>query len=219
MILFIHPRRSPILADNVVATSQPLATQAGLSIMQQGGNAVDAAIATAAALTVVEPTSNGLGSDAFCVLWDGKKLHGLNASGRSPAGWIADRFPDGMPEAGWDSVTVPGAVSAWVELSNRFGKLDLAQVLAPAIRYAKEGFIISPVVAAQWVVGALELKDQPGFADHFIPAGRVPQAGERFVNRAAAKTLKAIADTHGKAFYEGDIAEKIAAFPRHMVAP
>ena len=211
----VYPsRRSPILADNVVATSQPLATQAGLSIMQQGGNAVDAAIATAAALTVVEPTSNGLGSDAFCVLWDGKKLHGLNASGRSPAGWIADRFPDGMPEAGWDSVTVPGAVSAWVELSNRFGRLDLAQVLAPAIRYAKEGFIISPVVAAQWVVGALELKDQPGFADHFIPAGRVPQAGERFVNRAAAKTLKAIADTHGKAFYEGDIAEKIAAFSK-----
>nr|WP_321461337.1 gamma-glutamyltransferase family protein [uncultured Cohaesibacter sp.] len=207
-------RRSPVLADNVVATSQPLATQAGLSILQQGGNAVDAAIATAATLTVVEPTGNGLGSDAFCILWDGKRLHGLNASGRAPAGWTTERFPDGMPQKGWDSVTVPGAVSAWVELSERFGKLGLAAVLAPAIRYAREGFIISPVIGELWARGAASLKDQPGFADHFMPGGRVPKAGERFVNKAAARTLKAIAESHGKAFYEGEIADKIVAFSK-----
>ena len=143
----IYPsRRSPVLADNVVATSQPLATQAGLSILQQGGNAVDAAIATAAVLTIVEPSGNGLGSDAFCILWDGKELHGLNASGRAPAAWSPERFPDGMPQHGWDSVTVPGAISGWIALSERFGKLDLETVLAPAIRTAKEGFIVSPII-------------------------------------------------------------------------
>ncbi|WP_119307415.1 gamma-glutamyltransferase family protein [Cohaesibacter haloalkalitolerans] len=207
-------RRSPVLADNVVATSQPLATQAGLTILQRGGNAVDAAIATAATLTVVEPTGNGLGSDAFCILWDGRQLHGLNASGRAPAAWTEDRFPNGMPAHGWDSVTVPGAVSAWVELSERFGKLELSEVLAPAIHYAEEGFIVSPVIGALWSRGAATLKDQPGFADHFMPNGRAPKAGERFVNRALAKTLKAIAQTHGKAFYEGEIAEKIVAFSK-----
>nr|WP_321980867.1 gamma-glutamyltransferase family protein [uncultured Cohaesibacter sp.] len=207
-------RRSPVLADNVVATSQPLATQAGLTILQKGGNAVDAAIATAATLTVVEPTGNGLGSDAFCILWDGKQLHGLNASGRAPAAWTPERFPNGMPQHGWDSVTVPGAISAWVELSARFGKLDLAEVLAPAIRYAEEGFIVSPVIGELWARGAATLKSQSGFADHFMPGGRVPKAGERFVNKAAAKTLKAIAETHGKAFYEGEIAEKIVAFAK-----
>lgn len=124
-------RRSAVLADNVVATSQPLATQAGLRILQQGGNAVDAAVATAAALAVVEPTGNGLGSDAFCILWDGNELHGLNASGRAPAAWGPERFPEGMPRIGVDSVTVPGAVSAWVALIERFGALDLASVLAP----------------------------------------------------------------------------------------
>src|SRR5262245_54832210 len=117
---FPYPsQRMPVLARNVVATSQPLAAQAGLSMMMKGGNAVDAILATAITLTVVEPTSNGIGSDAFCILWDGKKLHGLNASGRSPAGWTADRFKGKtvMPTRGWDAVTVPGAVSAWVALS------------------------------------------------------------------------------------------------------
>ncbi|AWI84900.1 gamma-glutamyltransferase [Alloyangia pacifica] len=209
----VYPsRRSPVLAENVVATSQPLATQAGLTILQQGGNAVDAAIATAAALTVVEPTGNGLGSDAFCILWDGKQLHGLNASGRAPAAWSPERFPDGMPQHGWDSVTVPGAVSAWVELSERFGKLGLATVLAPAIRYAEEGFIVSPVIATLWAKGAETLGKQPGFAETFLPGGRAPKAGERFRNPGAARTLRAIADTKGRAFYEGEIAEEIIAF-------
>ena len=116
-------RRSPVLARNMVATSQPLAAQAGISMLGRGGNAVDAALATAITLTLVEPTGNGLGSDAFAIVWDGKELHGLNASGRSPAAWNPERFPDGMPERGWESVTVPGAVSAWVDLSQRFGKL------------------------------------------------------------------------------------------------
>ncbi|MEE4119842.1 MAG: gamma-glutamyltransferase, partial [Paracoccaceae bacterium] len=140
-------RRSPVLADNVVATSQPLAAQAGVSMLMRGGNAVDAAIAAAAVLTVVEPTGNGLGSDAFCILWDGTRLHGLNASGAAPAGWTPERFAgmSEMPFRGWESVTVPGAVSAWAALSERFGRLDLPTLLAPAIRYAAEGFVVSPV--------------------------------------------------------------------------
>ncbi|WP_417598650.1 gamma-glutamyltransferase family protein [Pararhodobacter oceanensis] len=207
-------RRSPILADNVVATSQPLATQAGLTILQQGGNAVDAAIATAAALVVVEPTGNGLGSDAFCILWDGKELHGLNASGRAPAAWSPERFAGGMPERGWDSVTVPGMVDAWVKLSERFGTLGLATVLAPAIRYAEEGFIVSPIIAALWARGAEVLGHQPGFAAIFMPNGRAPRAGEWFRNPGAARTLRLIAETKGRAFYEGEIAEEIAAFAK-----
>jgi hypothetical protein len=123
---FPYPsQRMPILARNAVATSQPLAAQAGLSMLYKGGNAVDAVLATAITLTVVEPTGSGIGSDAFAILWDGSKLHGLNASGRSPEGWTLDRFKGKttMPTKGWDAVTVPGAVSAWVALSERFGKL------------------------------------------------------------------------------------------------
>jgi gamma-glutamyltranspeptidase / glutathione hydrolase len=123
---FPYPsQRMPILARNAVATSQPLAAQAGLSMLYKGGNAVDAVLATAITLTVVEPTGNGIGSDAFAILWDGSKLHGLNASGRSPEGWALDRFKGRatMPTRGWDAVTVPGAVSAWVALSERFGKM------------------------------------------------------------------------------------------------
>ena len=118
-------RRSAVVARNVVSTSQPLAAQAGLSMLAQGGNAVAAALAAAITLTLVEPTGNGIGSDAFCILWDGDELHGLNASGRSPAGWTPAYFADheAVPMLGWDSVTVPGAVSAWVSLSERFGKL------------------------------------------------------------------------------------------------
>mgnify|MGYP000106120342 CR=1 FL=1 len=148
-------RRSPVLADNVVATSQPLAAQAGLAMLARGGNAVDAALASAIALTVVEPTGNGLGSDAFCILWDGKELHGLNASGRAPAGWTPERFAGRgkMPERGWDSVTVPGAVSAWAELSRRFGRLDFATLFEPALGYAENGFPVSPIIAGKVVKG------------------------------------------------------------------
>lgn len=207
-------RRSPVLADNIVATSQPLACQAGLNILRQGGNAVDAAIAVAATLTIVEPTGNGLGSDAFAILWDGNQLHGLNASGRAPKAWTPERFKNGMPERGWNSVTTPGAVSAWIELNQKFGRLPIAQVLAPAIHYAENGFIVSPVIAALWQKGANLLANQPGFAAHFMPNGRAPKAGERFINKAAAHTLRLIAETHGEAFYRGEIAEKIAAFSK-----
>src|SRR5436189_251517 len=147
---FPYPsRRSPVLARNVVATSQPLAAQAGLRMLLAGGNAVDAAVATAIALTVVEPTSNGIGSDAFAIVWDGKELHGLNASGRSPSAWEFELFAKlgQMPQRGWQSVTVPGAVSAWVELSGRFGKLAFEKLFQPAMEYAAEGFIVSPMVA------------------------------------------------------------------------
>ena len=138
-------RRMPLLAANCVATTQPLAAQAGLSMLQRGGSAVDAAIATAIALTVVEPVNNGLGSDLFAIVWDGDKLAGLNASGRSPAAWTPDRF-DGpeMPDAGWNTATVPGAVAGWVALNERFGRLPFEMLFEPAIRYARDGFQVTP---------------------------------------------------------------------------
>lgn len=207
-------RRSAVLADNVVAASQPLATQAGLAMLAKGGNAVDAAIATAITLTLVEPTGNGVGSDAFAIVWDGAQLHGLNASGRSPAAWSPDRFAahDKMPFRGWESVTVPGAVSAWVALSERFGKLPFADLFAPAIGYAENGFIVSPKVAELWRRAAETLSDQPGFAEGFLPGGKPPQAGERFVSKPLARTYRMIAETDGKAFYEGELAQEICAY-------
>ncbi|MCP1335286.1 gamma-glutamyltransferase family protein [Futiania mangrovi] len=206
-------RRSAVMADNMVATSHPLAAQAGLAMLAKGGNAVDAALATAIALTVLEPTGNGLGSDAFAILWDGKALHGLNASGRSPAAWTPARFAGhkAMPQRGWESVTVPGAVGAWMALSDRFGKLPFADLFAPAIRYAEHGFHVSPIIATLWQRGAAILKDQPGFAAHFMAGGRAPEAGERVRFPDTAATLARIAETKGEAFYRGDIAEKIAA--------
>src|SRR5215471_7104453 len=139
-------RRSPVFARNVVATSQPLATQAGVAALRAGGNALDAALATAITLTVVEPCSNGLGSDLFAIVWDGRELVGLNASGRAPAAWTPERFArlDAMPRAGWDTVTIPGAVSAWVALSRRFGKLPFADLFASAVGYARDGYPVSP---------------------------------------------------------------------------
>ena len=135
--------RKPLLAQNVVATSQPLAAQAGLQMLAAGGSAVDAILATAITLSLVEPVSNGIGSDAYALVWDGRKLHGLNASGRSPAAWTPDYFRDKseMPARGWDTVTVPGAVSAWVELHGKFGKLPFRKLFEPAIRYGREGFL------------------------------------------------------------------------------
>src|SRR6202161_69637 len=143
--------RKPVLATNAVCTSQPLAAQAGLRMLADGGNAVDAAIATAIALTVGEPVSNGIGSDAFAIVWDGRQLHGLNASGRSPAAWVPEYFGDnGVPLLGWHSVTVPGAVSAWVELHAKFGRLSFDRLFEPAIFYARNGFLLSPTIADPW---------------------------------------------------------------------
>ncbi|NNK17079.1 MAG: gamma-glutamyltransferase family protein [Sulfitobacter sp.] len=209
-------RRSAVAAENMVVTSHPLAAQAGVGMLAQGGNAVDAALATAIALTVLEPTGNGIGSDAFAILWDGSELHGLNASGRSPAAWNAERFADhsDMPYRGWESVTVPGAVSSWVALSDRFGKLPFAKLFEPAIGYAEKGFPVSPVIAALWARAGEDLGTQPGFAETFMPGGSTPKAGEFFASPGHARTLARIAETKGKAFYEGEIAEEIAAYAK-----
>jgi gamma-glutamyltranspeptidase/glutathione hydrolase len=209
-------QRMPVLAANVVATSQPLAAQAGLRMLLKGGNAVDAALATAITLSVVEPTMNGIGSDAFALVWDGARLHGLNASGRAPNAWTPERFAgrSGMPATGWDAVTVPGVVSGWAALSAKFGRLPFAELFAPAIRYAESGFLVSPTVARQWQTQGPQLMDQPGFAQAFLPEGRVPLTGELFRNPAQARTLQAIAESRGEAFYRGSLAEKIAAASR-----
>jgi gamma-glutamyltranspeptidase/glutathione hydrolase len=211
--------RLPVFARNLVATSHPLAAQAGLRMLAQGGNAVDAAIATAAAMTVCEPVSNGLGSDAFCILWDGQALHGLNASGRAPAAWTPDyfhrRYGTGArtpPKRGMDAVTVPGAVSAWVALSERFGRLPFADLMAPAAEIAERGYAVPVVVQRKWAAAVAELQGQPGFAGSFLPNGRAPQVGERFRFPAAARALRAIGDTRGAAFYQGEIAQAIARF-------
>ncbi|MFK8081654.1 MAG: gamma-glutamyltransferase family protein [Granulosicoccus sp.] len=206
-------QRSAVMAENMVVASQPLAGQAGLSMLAQGGNAVDAALAAAITLTQVEPTGNGLGSDAFAIVWDGKQLHGLNASGRSPAAWSPERFKKtgGIPDRGWDTVTVPGAVAGWVELHEKFGRLAFEKLFEPAINYAENGFVVSPIIGKLWTGAAIELKDQPGFSDHFVPAGKAPCAGERFTSKAAARTLKSIAESKGESFYRGDLAELMAA--------
>jgi gamma-glutamyltranspeptidase / glutathione hydrolase len=207
--------RSPLMARNVVATSQALASQAGLRMLLKGGNAVDAAIAAAAALTIVEPVSNGLGSDNFAILWDGKELHGLNSSGVAPAAWNPEYFRrkhgDKMPMRGWDTVTTPGAVAGWVALSERFGKLPFADLLEPAIELAERGHGVGRIVSDKWGRQVPGLKDQPGYAEAFMPRGRAPEPGERFVFAAAGATLRQIALTKGEAFYRGEIAEKLVA--------
>ncbi len=208
-------QRSPVFARNVVSTSHPMAAQAGLRMLQAGGNAVDAAIATAAVMTIVEPCSNGLGSDAFCILWDGKELHGLNASGTAPQAWTPDYFKAKYgadaktpPKRGWDSVTVPGAVAGWVALHARFGKLPFADLLAPAIDTAERGYAVPVIIQQKWRNAASleELTSQPGFAQAFLPRGRAPQVGEQFAFPDAARTLRLIAQSKGEAFYRGEIA-------------
>lgn len=204
--------RMPILATNVVCTSQPLAAQAGLRMLADGGNAVDAAVATAITLTVVEPVSNGIGSDAFSIVWDGQKLHGLNASGRSPSAWTPEYFGgNAVPVLGWNSVTVPGAVSAWVELHARFGRLPFETLFEPAISYGRNGFLVSPTVAAQWAAQGPLFASQPGFADAFMPGGRAPKPGELFTFPDHAATLEKIAATNGEEFYRGELAAKLEA--------
>ena len=212
--------RVPVMGRNVVSTSHPFAAQAGIKIIQQGGNAIDAAIAAAAALMIVEPVSNGLGSDCFAIVWDGKELHGLNASGTAPQSWSPEYFSkkygadaSGMadrPKRGWDSVTVPGALAGWEQLHKRFGSLPLGDLLQPAIEIAERGYAMAPIVAHKWAAAIPELRDQPGFAQAFMPHGRAPEIGEIFRFKAAAKTLKSIAKSGIREFYEGEIAQAIA---------
>jgi gamma-glutamyltranspeptidase / glutathione hydrolase len=217
-------QRLPVFGRNVVATSHPVAVQAGMRMLMKGGNAIDAAIAAAAVMTIVEPVSNGLGSDAFCIVWDGERLHGLNASGGAPAAWTPAYFQSkygtqakAPPKRGWDSVTVPGAVAGWVALSERFGKLPFGDLFEPAIDVGERGYAV-PVVVHQKMAAAAavpELASQPGFAQAFMPRGRAPNVGERFVFAAAARTLRAIAATRGSAYYHGEIA---AAIEQHAMA-
>lgn len=211
---FPYPsRRMPVLARNAVATSQPLAAQAGLRMLLAGGNAVDAALAAAMALTVVEPTSNGIGSDAFAILWDRNALYGLNSSGRSPQAWSPQRFAGrtAMPPLGWDTVTVPGAVAAWAALSGRFGKRPFAELFQPAIDYARNGFPVSPITASRWRQAQTLYSQFAEINRTFFPEGRAPQPGELFRCPDQADTLAAIADSRGETFYRGSIARKIAA--------
>jgi gamma-glutamyltranspeptidase / glutathione hydrolase len=204
--------RKPVLARNVVATSQPLAAQAGLQMIANGGSAVDAVLATAITLTLVEPVSNSIGSDAFVIVWDGAHLHRLNASGRSPAAWTPEFFGgNAIPALGWNSVTVPGAVSAWTELHAKFGRLPFAKLFEPAINYGRNGFLVSPTIAAQWAELGPLVAAQPGFAEAFLPDGRAPQPGDRFRFADHAATLEKIAATNGEAFYRGELAVAMEA--------
>jgi gamma-glutamyltranspeptidase / glutathione hydrolase len=212
--------RRPVMigAAGAVATSQPLATLAGIQTLCIGGNAVDAAISMAITLTIVEPTSNGIGSDAFALVWDGK-LHGLNASGKSPQNLPLEPFAelDAMPNLGWLTTTVPGAVSAWYSLWKRWGKLPFEQLFDTAIRYAEEGFPVSPEVARNWqrsqqVYLPLHGAEFKPFQEVFFPGQRAPRVGEIWRSPAHAETLRAIATSHGEAFYQGKLADAIAEF-------
>jgi gamma-glutamyltranspeptidase / glutathione hydrolase len=211
-------RRVVMGSRGAVATSQPLAAQAGMEMLWAGGNAVDAAVAMAIALTVLEPTSNGIGGDAFALVWDGE-LHGLNASGRSAAGLTAAHWQElsEMPQLGWLSVTVPGAVSGWRSLWERWGNLPFEQLFAPAIRYAREGFPVSPETAISWQrAESLFLSQrQPLFAPFqatFFAGDRAPKVGEIWASPAHANTLTQIATSGGDAFYRGELAQRLVAF-------
>lgn len=224
--LGVAGRRQPLFVRRGgVATSQPVAAQVGLAVLHGGGNAVDAAVATAAALTVVEPTSNGLGSDAFALVWDGNRLHGLNGSGRAGRAWRAEDLRAGghteMPRHGWASVTVPGAVRAWADLHARFGRLPFAELLEPAATLAEEGFAVSPVVAASWatavVAATARARAHPDpaeeeFLRHFAPEGRAPGVGEVWRSAATAATLRALGASAGTDLYTGEAAERLVAF-------
>src|SRR5215475_7003626 len=187
--------RSAVRAMNgMVATSQPLASAAGLRILQQGGNAVDAAVAAAATLCVVEPMMVSPGGDMFAIVWDAKRkeLKGLNASGRSPAAISIDELKrrgiNQMPSDGIHTVTVPGAVDGWAKLLERYGTMKLDRVLRPAIEYAERGFPVTDVIAADWQTG-LSHKDESDFAATYLPQGRPPEPGEIFANKNLAGTL------------------------------
>ncbi|MGI9319094.1 MAG: gamma-glutamyltransferase family protein [bacterium] len=210
---FPYPsQRMPVMARNMVASSQPLAVQAGINAIQIGGNAVDAALATAITLTVVEPTSNGIGSDAFAIVWDGQQLHGLNASGRLPAAVTPDDYAglEEMPQFGWPSITVPGAVSAWVALSERFGVLPFERLFENAVDYARNGYAVSPITARAWQAAAPEMREQEGF-HHFLPGGVAPAPGQWFQFPDQADTLEKIAHSHGQDFYHGEVSDQIVA--------
>ncbi len=216
--------RIPVLARNIVSTSHPLAAQAGLRMLLKGGSAVDAAIAAAATITLVEPVSCGLGGDAFAIVWHEGKAHGLNASGHAPMAWNPEYFAQKYgrdangfakaPKRGVDAVTVPGVVAGWAALHEKFGKLDFAELMQPAIEIARRGHAVAPVVAHKWAAAVPEIKDQPGFAQTFLPQGRSPRVGERFSVPGAARTLETIGRTRGRSMYEGELAKTVVEYLR-----
>lgn len=211
--------RSQVVAKHGMAcTSHPLATQVAIDILQQGGSAVDAAIAANAMLGLVEPVSNGIGGDLFAIVWDArtKKLHGLNASGRSPAtltrAEFAKRELNSIPSKGVLPISVPGCVDGWAELHSRFGRLRMSEVLQPTVKYAREGTPVPETIAYYWAGGVRAFRDQPGFAETFMLDGGAPREGDVFRNPGLANTLEAIG-THGRdAFYKGPIARTMAEF-------
>ncbi len=211
--------RSEVIAQQgMAATSQPLATQAALDILKQGGTAIDAAIAANAVLGVVEPMSNGIGGDLFAIVWDAKtkKLYGLNASGRSPKAlslaMLKEQNLEKIPTHGPLSLSIPGCVDGWFELHKKFGSLSIKEVLKPAIHYATEGFPVSEVIASMWKESVPYIKDQPGFAETFLIKGKAPKKGDLFKNSALASTLQIIADQGRDHFYKGDIARRLSSF-------
>ena len=215
-----YPSQRRVMLGNrcAVATSQPLASLAGMEMFSAGGNAIDAAVAMAITLTVVEPTSNGIGGDACALVWDGH-IHGFNGSGKSPQGLSQQTFQTQREKSrlGWSTVTVPGAVATWRELWEKWGKLPFEQLFAPAIRYAEEGFAVSPVTALAWQQAQsyylhLDRPEFQAFKAVFFPQQRAPQVGEIWRSPLHAKTLSAIAQTGGESFYHGKLAEKIANF-------
>ncbi|QNL45108.1 gamma-glutamyltransferase family protein [Oscillibacter hominis] len=210
-------RRKVVFGRCAVAASQPLAAQAGLDVLKEGGNAVDAAIAAASVLTVAEPTSNGLGSDAFALIWSGKRLYGLNGSGRSPASISAQALSGQkeVPRFGWTPVTVPGAAGAWAELWRRFGRLPFPRLLQPAVDAARNGVVVQPTTARSWRQ-ALELHRRelhgPEFKEWFrvfAPGGAAPRPGEIWHSEEHARTLEELARTECESLYRGDLAERI----------
>ncbi len=211
--------RSEVIAQHgMVATSQPLATQIALEILKQGGSAVDAAIAANAALGLMEPTGCGIGGDLFAIVWDAEtnSLHGLNASGRSPRALTLEYFVENghekIPKYGPLPISVPGAVDGWFELHAKFGRLEMSELLAPAIRYAREGFPVTEVIAYWWASNTPNRREWPGFAEIFLPDGHPPRKGEIFKNPALADTYEKLATGGRDAFYKGDIARAIDAF-------
>lgn len=211
--------RSEVIAPRAMAaTSHPLATQIALDVMKAGGSAVDAAIAANAALGLMEPTGNGIGGDLFAIVWDPKtkKLHGYNGSGRSPKSLTLEYFQQqgitDIPPHGPLPVSVPGTVDGWFALHGRFGKLPMPQVLAPTIRYAREGHPVHQTIAYYWNLSVPRLSKWPGFAEQFTIDGRAPRVGELWKNPNLANTLQKIADGGRDAFYKGDIARTIDAY-------
>ena len=213
--------RSEVIARHgMAATSHPLATQIALDILKKGGSAVDAAIAANAALGLMEPISCGIGGDLFAIVWDAKtqKLYGLNASGRSPIGLTREYFSEHgikqIPDFGPLPISVPGCVDGWFELHGRFGKLPMAEVLAPAVTYAREGFPVSELIAYYWERGGALMKEYPGFSETYLPGGRAPRKGELFRNPALAATLEKIGQHGRNVFYQGELADVMDAFCR-----